>query len=606
MENLIASDPGGRNVFGLVVPDQLRLAAQSLRLARRVAIVTGFYIPEAGAGETDGPPGAKVVGDALQKLGVTVDYLTDDFNAPLLAALGVDAVVEHSRYLDSARPSHLVSIERAARARDGRYRNMRGHDITATTPPLDELFLEAGRRGLTTIGIGDGGNEIGMGRVFAETLATIPHGHDIAAIIPTDFCIAAGVSNWGAYGLAGALSILADQDLLPTAGQCAAQIDAVVKGGGAVDGVTHRRESTVDGLPLADSLRMLEAIRQLIVASPLERRVPVTVGVLGYGEAGRAASTLLARHGHRVCISDLKSVSLDAGLSVAGVETGGHTIKFLSQCDLVIASPGVREDAPIRNGLHQRGIPVISELELAYQLCPYPLIAVTGTRGKRSTIELMQRAFALAGHSLTIGGNRGRPLSVILLDSALDGSQTQTPTGTGQAGQQIAGKFKVQSSKFKKVNGETEIGNRQSTIDNPKIALAVSSFQLESIVHFRPHIAVLLNIQEEHLDRHRSIAEYTRIKSRIFMNHRPDDMLILPYDDPRLRALARKHHGRTLFISATQPLDRGAWVEGDHVCLNVDGTVEEIVGVGVRAEPFVDNMLAAILTARLSLPALPR
>ena len=84
MENLIASDPGGRNVFGLVVPDQLRLAAQSLRLARRVAIVTGFYIPEAGAGETDGPPGAKVLGDALQKLGVAVDYLTDSFNAPLL------------------------------------------------------------------------------------------------------------------------------------------------------------------------------------------------------------------------------------------------------------------------------------------------------------------------------------------------------------------------------------------------------------------------------------------------------------------------------------------------------------------------------------------
>jgi|CXWL01.1.fsa_nt_gi hypothetical protein len=572
MENLIASDPGGRNVFGLVVPDQLRLAAQSLRLARRVAIVTGFYIPEAGAGETDGPPGAKVLGDALLKLGVTVDYLTDSFNAPLLAALGVDPIVEHAQYLETAKPSHLASIERAARARDGRYRNMRGVDITATTPPLDELFLEAGLRGLTTIGIGDGGNEIGMGKVFAETLATIPHGGDIASIVPTDFCIAAGVSNWGAYGLAGALSILADQDLLPTAGECAGQIDAVVNGGGAVDGVTHRHQSTVDGLPLSDSLRMLEAIRQLIVASPLERRVPVTVGILGYGEAGRAAATLLARHGHRVCISDLKSVSLEAGLSVAGVETGGHTIKFLSQCDLVIASPGVREDTPILNDLHRHGIPVISELELAYQLCPYPLIAVTGTCGKRSTIELMQRIFARAGHSLTIGGNKGRPLSALLLDSALS------------------------------------IDNRQSTIDNPHIALAVSSFQLESIVHFRPHIAVLLNIQEDHLDRHRSIAEYARIKSRIFMNHRPDDILILPYDDPRLRGLARKHQGRTLFISRHHPLDRGAWIENGRIVLNVDGAVEPIaadfasIGDGPPpAEPFVENVLAAILAARLSI-----
>jgi len=77
IENLIAADPGGRNVFGLVVADQLRLAAQSLRLAKRVVIVSGFFVPEAGAGETDGPPGAKVVGLALEQLGIEVDHLTD-------------------------------------------------------------------------------------------------------------------------------------------------------------------------------------------------------------------------------------------------------------------------------------------------------------------------------------------------------------------------------------------------------------------------------------------------------------------------------------------------------------------------------------------------
>lgn len=565
MENLIASDPGGRNIFGLVVPDQLRLAAQSLRLARRVAIVTGFFIPEAGAGETDGPPGAKVLGDALSQLGVAVDYLTDARNAPLLEALDVAPVLEHERYLDKAAPTHLISVERVARARDGRYRNMRGVDISATTAPLDGLFLEATRRGLTTVGIGDGGNEIGMGRVFAETLEAIPHGRDIASVVPADFCIAAGVSNWGAYGLAGALSILAGRDLLPTAEVCAGQIIALIEKGGAVDGVTHRCEPTVDGLALSHSLRMLEAIRQLIVPSPLEQRRSATVGVLGYGEAGRAAASLLTRHGHRVCISDAKSISLEAGLSVAGVETGGHTIKFLSQCDVVVASPGIPPEAPILADLHQRGIPVISELELAYQLCPYPLIAVTGTRGKRSTIELMQRLFASAGQSLIIGGNRGKPLSALLLDSALS------------------------------------IDNRQLEIGNPNIALAVSSFQLESIVHFRPHIAVLLNIQEEHLDRHRSLAEYARIKSRIFMNHRPDDILILPYDDPRLRSLARKHHGRTLFISAHQPVDRGAWMESGRVHVNLEGAIEVIdYDSGTRSEPFVENVLAATLVLRLS------
>lgn len=581
MENLIASDPGGRNVFALVVPDQLRLAAQSLRLARRVAIVTGFYIPQARAGETDGPPGAKTIGDALIKLGIAVDYLTDEFNAPLLRALGVEPITDQSRYLDTASPSHLVSIERAGRARDGRYRNMRGQDITETTPPLDEIFLEAARRGLTTIGIGDGGNEIGMGRVFAETLAAVAHGQAIASTVPTDFCIAAGVSNWGAYGLAGALSILAGTDLLPSAAECAGQIERIVREGGAVDGVSHRREPTVDGLPAADSLRMVESIRQLIVPSPLERREPITVGVLGYGQAGRAATELLMRHGHRVCISELHSVAIDEGLVVAGVETGGHTMKFLSQCELVVASPGVRPDAPILAELHQRSIPVISELELAYQLCPYPLIAVTGTRGKRSTIELMQRHFARAGLTLTIGGNRGRPLSAILLDSALAHSEGDTPG--------IAATAKVKSS---------QIDNRQSQIEDLPIALAVSSFQLESIVHFRPHIAAILNLHEDHLDRHLSMPEYARIKSRIFMNHRPDDILILPYDDARLRALARKHHGRTLFTSATTPLDRGAWLADGKVFVNVEGKVETIRAEGDEVQ-FTENHLAAVLIARL-------
>jgi UDP-N-acetylmuramoylalanine--D-glutamate ligase len=356
--------------------------------------------------------------------------------------------------------------------------------------------------------------------------------------------------------LAGALSILAGRDLLPSANQCFAALERLVRDGGAVDGVTRRREPTVDGLEWSVSLRMLEQIRQLIVPSPLERRAPITVGILGYGEAGRAAAALLARQGHRVCISEERSVTLDAGLVVAGVETGGHTIRFLGQCDLVVASPGVREDALIRNELHRRGIPVVSELELAYQLCPYGLIAVTGTIGKRTTVELIRRAFESAGRKLSIGGNKGRPLSALLLDE-----------------------------------GATD-----------PIALAVSSFQLESVVHFRPHIAVLLNLDEAHLDRHRSIAEYVRIKSRIFMNHRPDDVLILPYDDPRLRALARKHHGRTLFVSRSQPVDRGAWLEHDAVLLNLEGELERIDSAGqyiAATGAFAEDFLCAILAAWL-------
>lgn len=556
IENLIASDPAGRNIFGLVITDQLRLAAQSLRLGRRVGIVSGFYIPQAGASETDGPPGAKAIGDALHALDIEVDYITDHWCAPLFRALDIEPMIEPHDYVTRANPTHLVSVERPGRGRDGRYRNMRGMDISATTFPLDDLFLEATRKGLTTIGVGDGGNEIGMGKVFDEALSTIDHGQDIASTVATDFCIAAGVSNWGAYGLAGALSVLSGRDLLPSAEGCMRDIDRVVRIGGAVDGVTHRREPTVDGLDLSVSIRMLENIRRQIIPSPLERGESLLVGVLGYGETGRSAAALLTKQGHRVRISDVGSITLERGLVVDGVETGGHTIDFLQGCDLVVASPGVREDSPIRDELHRRAVPVMSELELAFQLAPRDLIAVTGTIGKRTTVELLRSLFASAGRTLTIGGNRGRPLSALMLDE---------------------------------------------NVSDP-IALAVSSFQLETVVHFRPHIAILLNINEAHLDRHRSIAEYIRIKSRIFMNHRPDDILILPFDDERLRSLARKHHGRTFFVSRRQAVDRGAWLADGAIYTNIDGTVErlgEAASSVSAAYPYPENLLSAVIAGRL-------
>ncbi len=563
IENLIASDPGERNIFGLLVADQLRLAAKSLRLARRVGIVSGFYILEAGAGETDGPPGAKLLGETLEKLGIEVDYITDELNAPLFRALDIEPTVDCADYLDSGQPTHLVSIERVGRGVDGRYRNMHGVDVTEVTAPLDELFIQGSKRGLTTIGIGDGGNEIGMGNIFAgaQPVDFNPAGGPgevtpaARCVVPTDFCVAAGVSNWGAYGLAGALSVLEGRDLLPPAECVAHDLERIVREGGAVDGVTHRHEVTTDGLHLSASVRMLENIRRQLAPSPLARDEPLTVGILGYGETGRAAAPLLARHGHRVRISDCGPVTVEPGSANAGVESGGHSIEFLGECDLVVASPGVRADSPIHGALHRSGIPVFSELELAFQLgskaeALSPLIGVTGTIGKRSTVELMQSLFQEAGRSLTIGGNRGLPLSALLIE------------------------------------------------ENPAdcIALAISSFMLESVVHFRPDVAVLLNIDREHLDRHRSIAEYVRIKSRIFMNQRPSDALILPYDDERLRALARKHRGRTFFISSRQAVDRGAWVTAGHMHLNVDGVVET---VGPVDAPFPENLAAAVLSARL-------
>lgn len=564
IENLIATDPGQRNVFALALPDQLWMSAQSLRLARRVGIVSGFFIHEAGAGETDGPPGAKVLGEALLRLGIEVDYITDQPNAPLFRALGIDPITESAHYLLDQRPTHLISIERVGRGRDGRYRNMRGQDITHSTEPLDQLFIDAAQLGLSTIGIGDGGNEIGMGKIFAEAEAA-PFESDgcsgqlglaCACVIPTDFCIVAGVSNWGAFGLTGALSVLEGRDLLPSAESLVEDFERLVSQGGAVDGITFRRESTCDGQDLNSVVLMLERIRRQIAPSPIAK-ANLLVGIVGYGQTGRAAARLATQHGHRVRISDRKKIELEAGLIVDAVESEKHTVGFLASCDLIVASPGVRLDLPTLDGLRRRGMYIMSELELAFQLAEVSndkrascLIAVTGTVGKRSTVELLERLFDHADRPIRTGGNKGQPFSKLLCERA----------------------------------------------DFDLIALAVSSFQLETVVHFRPHIAILLNIDAEHLDRHRSIAEYVRVKSRVFMNQKPDDILILPYDDPALRMLARKHQGRTFWISTKQPVDRGAWMTKGHLHLNVQGKVEDLGAIDVTHK---ENVLAAVLAARL-------
>ncbi|RJP33153.1 MAG: DUF4392 domain-containing protein [Phycisphaerales bacterium] len=676
IENLIARDPAGRNVFGLLIPDQLRLAAQSLRLARRVGIVTGFYVPAAEAPETDGPHGAHVVGAALTRLGLHVDYVTDERNAGVLRALGIEPILDADSYLAGARPSHLVSIERVGRARDGRYRDMRGRDITAAAAPLDSLFLAASDEGLTTIGIGDGGNEIGMGRVFAATLSQIAHGPEIACVVSTDYCIAAGVSNWGAYGLAGALSVLVGRDLLPDAAAVLEDLRAMVDRGGAVDGVTLRREPTVDSVSADESVRMLEEIRRQIIPLPDFRGGrTLTVGILGYGETGRAAARLLVYHGHKVRISDEGPVTLDPPLVADGVESGGHSIEFLHGCDAVVASPGVPADAPIRAALHACGTPVISELEMGSQLCPFPLVAVTGTIGKRTTLEMLQRIVenhdnrpseaahpirdARAGSEsdseprasaradlpsekrteaehahprlktpvrIAIGGNRGLPLSELLMrsyqeasrcgadgerrqkwPSAGAGAEASTRLSDGGSARAEArgslhdapGSLAEARGSLAETRGPLALDDRRPSGSATILALAVSSFQLESIVRFRPQIAVILNVGEAHLDRHGSVAEYVRIKSRIFMNQQADQCLILNYDDPRVRPLSRKHRGQTMFISAKQPVDRGAWLEGGRLHMNVAGRDESFDAARFGDATFPEDLLAAALVARL-------
>ena len=214
---------------------------------------------DSGAAETDGPPGAAVLGRALRALGAEVRYVTDAVTVPVLSAAltaldeaadviawpdGDDAA---RRLLASERPTHLVAIERPGRARDGTYRNMRGADVSEWNARIDELFVRAGR--VTTVGVGDGGNEIGMGNVRARLAKGGGLAARIASVVSVDHLVVAGVSNWGAYGIVAHLGRLAGRPLLHTPDDERRLVTACVAAG-ACDGVTRRREPTVDGLAL--------------------------------------------------------------------------------------------------------------------------------------------------------------------------------------------------------------------------------------------------------------------------------------------------------------------------------------------------------------------
>ena len=278
IETLCALDLGGRGIGRLVVPGAMAAAAQSLAAARRVLLVTGFVARPTWAAETDGPSGTVVLGRALRRIGARVAYLADPPVAPLLEAclraLGeprelVGVPTEPVAALRVAReavrafdPTHLVAVERPGRALDGGYYNARGRSITAVNAPLDTLFLRR-RPGAVTIGVGDGGNEIGMGRVRARVVRDVPNGAKIASVVRTDHLIVGGTSNWGAWGVVAHLALATGRALLHTPAEEARLTRAMVRAG-AVDGLTGVAQPSVDNLPLGLHQALLETLRGLV------------------------------------------------------------------------------------------------------------------------------------------------------------------------------------------------------------------------------------------------------------------------------------------------------------------------------------------------------
>jgi hypothetical protein len=293
VDHLLALDPGRRGIASFFVKGGAAAAAAALLRARRVLLTTGFTVGD-GLPETDGPPGTASLGRALRALGKKVGFVTDEPTVPLLSAalraLGEppriatfpatgDPAITARRVLAEQAPSHLVSIERPGRAADGDYLSARGESVRRWNAPIDALFLRPPRR-TVTIGIGDGGNEIGMGNVRARIGRAGRLYRRIASVVSVDHLVVAGTSNWGAYGVVAELSRLCGRPLLHSADQEHRMILACVDAG-AVDGITRRPEPTVDGLPLEAHVGMLELLRLFArpsrAARPIAKRGAKTI-----------------------------------------------------------------------------------------------------------------------------------------------------------------------------------------------------------------------------------------------------------------------------------------------------------------------------------------
>jgi hypothetical protein len=222
----------------------------------KALLITGFYV--AGVCETDGPPGTFALAEALKSNGfepvIVTDTICDDYFEPFgfrSVYLGKNMDKEAYRELfDREDPVLLISIERCGRTADGDYANCRGISIAQHTARADELFEIASEKGVYTVGIGDGGNEIGMGLLapqIAEKLALKP------CVTKTSSLIIATTSNWGAYGLATLIGGCPD---LARINEFTAHIVSL----GSVDGVSHKPQPTVDGFEVGINDEIVTAL----------------------------------------------------------------------------------------------------------------------------------------------------------------------------------------------------------------------------------------------------------------------------------------------------------------------------------------------------------
>ena len=257
------SERGMKDIRPYVSTDCCHKAAKEILSWERgnVFLTTGFYV--AGYAETDGPVGTLTLALALKKLGFSPIMLTDSYCEGFFEEqpIGVEYVSmdadkkELDELVAKYQPVGMISVDRCGKNDEGLYANMRGVDISPHTAPIDELFVSYGNR-IPSIGVGDGGNEIGMGKIagpIRRKLSLNP------CVVSTDVLVIASVSNWGAYGIVAALGSITDKKLLPEFSWIEDYIAYTVKKG-SVDGISHENIVSVDGKDMTIECEIITAL----------------------------------------------------------------------------------------------------------------------------------------------------------------------------------------------------------------------------------------------------------------------------------------------------------------------------------------------------------
>lgn len=277
--------------------------------------------------------------------------------------------------------------------------------------------------------------------------------------------------------------------------------------------------------------------------------------VVGLGKSGSAAARFLHDRGALVTVSDTRSAeelgpaaaALD-GLPIA-LRLGSQPERLFLEQDAVVPSPGVAWDHPCLTAARERGVRTLGELDIAADSLRGRIIGITGTNGKTTTTSLLGHILTQAGRAVSVAGNIGTPLLATLEDSRPECWRV----------------------------------------------LELSSFQLEASRAFRCHIAVVLNITPDHLDRHRTFAAYAGAKRRILANQKPDDFAVLNADDARCRGLAEAVDSRLLWFSRERPVERGASVDARGIAS--DGRFVCGLDLPIKGPHNLENALAAVAAA---------